>query len=390
MAGAIATAGLPPAAGGVDVAAALVSVVPGIRKLVKIGPQDNIPATGGRVQLDLPKSSYWQKGVIKVTGTLRIVQGGVQQTITATDPRKFLEQIKFALSGSTSPRVLTGVQEDIMENLDVPAISANAQTYTAGPAGAINTTTDTTLELEWSIRLTVSDQNLYGIPYLGAQGTVPMLELTFGNPDGTLAVKGAAGPTITLVNGKVELEMTRIDLPAPVDPQFRQQVVDGKTETIEIPGQGLYHEAGYIQLVRMFEAQDITGANWNKNFRIPVGPDYLRLVLLCWNNNSLDPETAPLVDRAELVVQQATALETRKIWQFDNDYRQTYLKTRPKGVYVFSGIDKTGTDSDIYVTRELGNFDLNVVGSANAAPANSRIELITQELLPISSPGQYL
>ena len=385
-----ALAGLPPAAGGVDVAAALTGVIPGIRKLKKIAVTQNIPANGGAVRLDLPRSSYFQKAVLKVRGTLRIVQPASPVTITATDPRRFLQRLEFQLSGSTSPRVLTGVQEDIIDNLDVPAISANAQTYTAGPAGAGNSTTNTALELEWSIRNTISDQNLYGIPYLGAPATVPQLILTFGDPNGTLATPGGAGSTITLVDGVVELEMWRIDLPGPVAPSAFTQMVDGKPQTVELPGQGLYHEASYILLTRMEDAEDLTAAGTTKRFRLPIGPDYVRIVLLAIKNNALDDETSPLLDNSALIVQQATDLERKKIWEFDNEYRQTYLKTRPKGVYVFSGIDSTGTDADLYVSRELGNFDVEVVSTGNAVPANSRYELLTQQLLPLSAPGQYL
>ena len=383
-------AGLPPAAGGVTVADALVSTQPGIRTLKKIAVTANLPNRGGRVPLDLPKSSYFRKGVVRVTGTLRVVQGGAAQTITATDPRKFLQQIVFALSGSTSPRVLTGVQEDIIDNLDVPAISANKQTYTAGPAGAASSTTDTPLALEWSLRMTVSDQNLYGIPYLGAIGTVPQIVLTFADPDGNLAVKGAAGPTITVEGGLVELSMWRVDLPGPVMPSRRQEVQNGNTVVVEIPGQGLYIESSWILLTRMFDAEDLTAAGTRKMFRLPIGPDYTRIILLAWKGNVLDDETAPLVDNASLIIQQATALETKKIWEFDNEYRQTYMKNRPTGVYVFSGIDLTGTDADLYVSRDLGNFDLEVVSTNNAVPANSRYEVITQELLPLSAPGVYL
>jgi hypothetical protein len=54
------------------------------------------------VTLDLPKSSYVQKGVLRITGTLRVVQTASPQTITATDPRTFVSNIEFQLSGSTS------------------------------------------------------------------------------------------------------------------------------------------------------------------------------------------------------------------------------------------------------------------------------------------------
>lgn len=390
MNAAISPTALPPAAGGVDVAHGLTSVIPGIRKLKKISVSANIPVNGGQVPLDLPKSSYVQKGVLRITGTLRVVQGGVQQTITATDPRNFVQSVEFQMTGSTSPRKLTGLQHDIVDGLDVPAIAPNAQVYSAGPAGIAGSTTDTPFALEFSPTFCVSDTNLYGIPYLGGQSTVPKMVLTFGDPDGTLATKGAAGPTITLINGKVELELWRVDLPGPVAPQINTQVIDGNTVAVEVPGQGLYLESSYIELTKALDSQDITAASTQKKFKLPIGPDYLRIILLAMKAGVLDDETSPLLDHADLTVQQATVIESKYIWQFDNEYRRTYNKTRPKGVYVFSGIDLTGTDADLYVSRDLGNFDLDVYGSANAVPGNSRWTVLTQQLLPLSRPGEYL
>lgn len=384
--GAVAMSGMPAAAGGVDVSAAITSVVPGIRKLKKVAIEADIPAQGGVVRLNLPKSSYWQKGTLRITGSVGITQPAGLQTITYGDPRLFLQKMEFSLSGSTSPRVLTGLQADIIDNLDVPAVSPNKVTFTGGQ-GVINTTTNYAFAEEWSPRLTVSDQNLYGIPYLGAAGTVPQLTLTFGRPDQTFVTVGGTGASAQFVGGKVQLEMWRVDLPAPIAPQ---QIVVGN-EVQEVPGQGLYHESSYILITRMLDAVDLTSSGTTKTFKMPAaGPDYLRMVLLAYKNGVLDDETAPLLQRADLVVQQATAIESKEIWQFDNEYRATYNKTRPTGVYVFSGIDLTGTDADIYVTRDLGNFDLVAVGSANSVPGNSRFELVTQSLLPLSSPGQYL
>jgi hypothetical protein len=385
---AIAAQGMAPAAGGVDVSAALTSVVPGIRKLKKVAITADIPAQGGVVRLTLPKASYWQKGTIRVTGNLAVTQPAGLQTITYGDIRTFLQRVEFSLSGSTAPRVLTGLQADIIDGLDVPAIAPNASSFTGGQ-GVVSTTTNYAFAQEWSPRFTVSDQNLYGIPYLGAPGTVPQLSLTFGRPDQTFVTVGGSGASVAFSGGKVELEMWRVDLPAPIAPQ---QVIspDGKTVS-EIPGQGLYHEASYILITRLQDAFDLTSAGTTKKFRLPAqGPDYLRMILMVYKSNALDDETSPLLDHADITVQQATSIESKYIWQFDNEYRQTYNKARPKGVYVFSGIDLTGTDSDIYVTRDLGNFDIDVYGSQNAVPANSRIECVTQQLLPLSSPGQYL
>lgn len=387
--GAISPAGLPPAAGGVDVAGALTSVVPGIRKLKKIAVQAQIPKNGGKVQLDLPKSSYMSRATIKVTGDLRIEQGAESIAITKTDPRRFLSRLEFAMSGSTNPLVLSGVQADIMQNLDVPAISANQQNYNA-ETKAKETITDFPFAISFGQLFTVSPQNLYGIPYLGADATVPQLNLTFADPNGSLATAATNEPTITFENGYVEVELWRIDLPGPIAPRQMVEVIDGKEVVREIPGQGLYHESSYLLHTRQFDAEDLSAKGTTKHFRLPIGPDYLRLVLLAEKGGALDDETAPLLDRAELSVQRATTIESKKIWQFDEEYRKLYNKARPSGVYVFSGIDETGTDADLYISRELGDFELTAYGSQAEVPADSRFVVLTQDLVPLSSPGQYL
>jgi hypothetical protein len=389
MAGALAPSAYPAAAGGVDVATGITSLTPGIRKLKKPGPQAPIPANGGPVKLDLPRSSYMHKMVIRVSGTLRIIQPAAPVSITATDPRGFLQSLEFALSGSTSPRKLTGIQEDIIDQLDVAGFNPNTQVYSAGPAGAASSTTDTPFEIQFSPTFVVSDQNLYGIPYLGGQATNPQILLNFADPNGSLAVPGGALGTgsITIVNGKVETELWRVDLPGPVAPQ---QLTGPDGKPIVLPGQGLYLESGYVLLTRMFDAQDINAAGSVKKFRLPIGPDYLRIILLMQKGGVLDDETAPLLDHADLTVQQATGIESKFIWQFDNEFKRTYNKARPKGVYVFSGIDLTGTDADLYVSRELGNFDVDVYSSAVSPPANSRVQVVTQQLVPLSAPGEYL
>ena len=83
-------------------------------------------------------------------------------------------------------------------------------------------------------------------------------------------------------------------------------------------------------------------------------------------------------------------VESRYPWQYDSDYRNAYYKTRPKGVYVHSGIDQSGTDEDLWVTQDLGNFQLTPFASANAdGNALTKFELYTQALQPISRPGLY-
>lgn len=387
--GAVAPGGMAAAAGGVDVSGALTSVVPGIRKLKKIAVSKAIPAEGGLVQLELPKASYLSKATVRITGNLKFTQGGVKRTYAAVDPRRFINRFEFALSGSTSPRVLSGVQSDVIDQLDLPAATPNLQKYEVAEPEA-NASIEKPFIMEMSPSFVISPQNLYGIPYLGAPSTVPQFNITFGNPTTTLTKIGGAGSVTTIVNGFVEVELWRLDLPAPVMPRQVVSEQNGQKVVSEIPGQGLYMESGYIILSRMYEEQK-PAASGVKTFQLPIGPDYTRIIVLCFTEEGvLDPETAPLLERADLSVQQATVIESKKIWQFDNEYRHLYNKERPKGVYVFSGIDETGTDADLYITRELGNFTLELYGTANAVAETAKFQVVTQTLVPLSEPGLYL
>lgn len=391
--GAVAPGGFPAAAGGVDVSGALTSVIPGIRKLKKIAVSKAIPKTGGLVQLELPKASYMEKATIKITGSLRAKGGAAKKPIAkSADARLFINRFEFALSGSTSPRVLSGIQSDTIDGLDLPATAPNLQLWNAPAEPNIGETTETPFEIEMSPYFVISPQNLYGIPYLGAPSTVPQFNITFGNPNGTLAAftEASAGQEVFLENGMVEVELWRIDLPAPVAPKHIVSEQNGQKVVSEIPGQGLYAESGMMILSRMYEEQK-PSKNATKVFHLPIGPDYTRIIVFVFSAAGvLDPETTPILFRAELSVQQATGIESKKIWQFDNEYRHLYNKTRPKGVYVFSGIDETGTDADLYVTRELGNFDLEITCSEVAPGAEAAIQVVTQELVPLSEPGLYL
>lgn len=386
--GTVAPGGMPAAAGGVDVSGALTSVIPGIRKLKKNVVQKAIPAEGGLVQLELPKSSYMSRAMIRITGKIKVTQGVEKVNLAKVDPRLFINRFEFALSGSTSPRVLSGIQSDIIDGLDLPAIAPNKQLYNL-PEPAKEASEEKAFEIEMSPSFVISPQNLYGIPYLGAPSTVPEFNITFGNPDGTLVKKEKGGPTITLVNGQVEVYLERIDLPAPVMPRTVTQQVNGQTVQTQIPGQGLYLESGYMILSRMYEEQK-PAANGTKLFQLPLGPDYTRIIILAFTEKGVLDANDTLLKEAKLTVQQATAIESKKPWHFSNEYRHMYNKERPGGVYVFSGIDETGTDADLYVTRELGNFSLEIETNEVAVGEEAKYQVVTQQLVPLSEPGLYL
>lgn len=388
--GVVASSGLPAAAGGVDVSAALTSVIPGIRKLKKEAVQKEIQKEGGLVQLELPKASYMSRSFIRITGKIKVTQGAEKVALSKVDPRRFISKFEFALSGSTSPRTLSGIASDVIDGLDLPATAPNTMKYEI-PEPNANASAEKEFMIEMSPSFVISPQNLYGIPYLGAPSTVPEFNITFGNPNGTLVKPEKAGPTIEFLNGKVEVYLERIDLPAPVAPSVTTTVQNGQTVQTQIPGQGLYMESGYMILSRLYEEQKPAGGEGTKLFQLPIGPDYCRIIVLAFTESGvLDPETTPLLKEARLTVQQATAIESKKLWHMSNEYRHMYNKERPVGVYVFSGIDETGTDADLYITRELGNFALELESSSAAVGENARFQVITQQLVPLSEPGIYL
>lgn len=390
--GVVAASGLPAAAGGVDVSAALTSVIPGIRKLKKQVITKPIEKEGGPVLIELPKASYMQRAFVRVSGKIKVTQGVEKVNLSKVDPRRFIAKFEFALSGSTSPRVTSGIAGDVIDGLDLPATAPNLMKYEI-PEPAKEASAEKEFVIELSPSFVVSPQNLYGIPYLGAPSTVPEFNITFGNPDGTLVKKEKAGPTIEFIGGQVEVYLERIDLPAPVQPTVTTTVQNGQTVQTQIPGQGLYMEAGYMILTRMYEEQKPAGGEGIKPFQLPIGPDYMRIIVLAFKEKGvLDKEEAGevLLKEARLTVQQATAIESKKLWHMSNEYRHMYNKERPVGVYVFSGIDETGTDADLYITRELGNFTLELESTASAVGEEAKFQVWTQQLVPLSEPGIYL
>lgn len=394
--------GFPVAAGGVDVSQALLSVRPGIRKIKKLVTTQAIPANQPEVIVPLPKSGYMERPIIRLDGSgaaagFNVVQGGVAQAITMNDIRNLIQRIRFELSSTVVPKSLSGLACDIIDNLDVAVVNANANTVptSASLSGAANSNITQPFVLELSPRFTISDQNLYGIPYLGALSTVPQLVIDLNAILGPAAssplTAAAAGPTASIVNVICKVDGWRIDLPAPVAPS---STVDANGNQTDSPGEGLWAEAGYLLTTKLADTQNNVGPGGSKPFRIPIGPMYSRLLLLAYVDGILDTESgvAPqsILDHTELSVQEATIIESRYPWQYDSDYRNAYYKARPKGVYVHSGIDQSGTDEDLWVTQDLGDFQLTPYSTANAdGNSQTKFELYTQALQPISLPGLY-
>lgn len=392
--------GMPIAAGGVDVSAALTSVRPGIRKIKRRIASVQLVENQTEITIPLPRSGYLEKPRIRFEGTFKFVQGSVERKLTANDLRTLVQRIRIELSSTVVPKSLSGLQCDIIDNLDVAAVATNAS---KGPTGAeatkaANSTTEVNFVLEFTPRLTISDANLYGIPYLGAIGTTPQIFIQLNPILGAVGSapftpeEGANGPTATLVKTKVVVDGWRVDLPAPVAPS---STTDSEGHTIQIPGEGLWAESGYVLKTAPVDTQERVSAEMEKKFQIPIGPMYTRLLLLAYVGNVLDTEVVGgktgIVDHTELGVQEATIIEARYPSDYDADYRTSYYKTRPTGVYVNSGIDQSGTDEDLWVTQDLGNFEFTVFTTSRADGAvGTKYELLAQSLAPVSKPGLYL
>jgi hypothetical protein len=389
--------GFPQAAGGVDVSAALTSVRPGIRKIKKLLTSVTLTPGQTTVTIPFPKSGYLERPIIRIEGNFNVIQGGTAQAITMNDLRSLVQRIRFELSSTVVPKALSGIACDVIDNLDVAAVSANANIAptSAQLSGGANSNVTVPFVLELSPRFTISDQNLYGIPYLGAISTVPQVVIDFAPLLGAAGVSpltaAAAGPTVTLTNTTIKVDGWRIDLPSPVAPSA---TTDSEGNVTQVAGEGLWAESSYLLKTNLIDSQDTVTAGLQRQFRIPIGPMYSRIILLAYVGNVLDAETgaAPysILDHTELGVQQVTTIESRYPWQFNSDYRNAYYKTRPPGVYVHSGIDQSGTDEDLWVTQDLGDFILTAFTTPNAnGVAGTKYECYGQGLMPISAPGLY-
>jgi hypothetical protein len=394
--------GFPMAAGGVDVSQALMSVRPGVRKIKKLILSQNVVANQNEVIIGLPNSGYLEQPIIRIAGLgansgFQVIQGGTAQAITVGDIRNLVQRLRFELSSTVVPKSLAGIEADVIDNLDVAVINANANTVPTSGAmsGIAGSTTYGNFVLELCPRFTISDQNLYGIPYLGAKSTTPQVVVDFapllGPAYGSPLTAAAAGPTAALANVVIYVDGWRVDLPAPVAPST---TVDANGNAVTVPGEGLWAESSYLFTTKLQKSLVGVGPGQQTPMDIPIGPMYARIILMAYVDGILDTEsgTAPqsMLDHAELSVQEATIIESRYPWQYDSDYRKMYYKNRPKGIYVHSGIDATGTDEDLYVTQDLGNFQITPFASANAdGNAQTKFNLITQGLQPISTPGLY-
>lgn len=399
-----ASIGFPQAAGGVDVSAAILSVRPGIRRIKKMLTTVQIPnGVPGETIITLPKSGYLESATIRINGAatstsgFQVVQGAIAQAVTMNDIRNLISRVRFELSSTVVPRSLSGLAQDIIDALDVAVVDPNSNVVptSATLSGAASSTVYGQFVLEFSPRFTISDQNLYGIPYLGAKATVPQLVLDFptliGPASSSPLSQAAAGPTATLANVSIQVDGWRVDLPAPVAPQSS---TDSQGNEVQIPGEGLWAESGYVLTTKLQNSQLNVGPGSQEPFNIPIGPMYTRLILLAYVDGLLDTESgsAPysILDHSEITVQDAVTIESRYPWQFDSDYKKMFYKSRPSGVYVHSGIDQSGTDEDLWVTQDLGNFQLTPFTSQNAdGNSLTKYELYTQALQPISAPGEY-
>lgn len=326
--------------------------------------------TNSNINIDLPRVGYLKSIKIVVKGTLTNTPG--TGTITAGDPRNIISQMALVFQGINRVRALSGIGENVIDGLDFPVL-APKQTFSA-------TTGAQTFYMEWTMMLPVSETNLLGVLYVGGGSTYPQLQITSGAENQIVTLTGNA--TSVLSAATIDTYVEWIDAPAPAPP--RTVTVQGKQVTY--PPKGLWRETLNMKQTQVLTTQVITSPNSQTPIELPRGPVYSRIVLVAFWGGVVDASDQLLIG-CNLDVQQITGIGRATNDLFDMRHRQVYFKTRPGGIYVFTFIDKTSSDRDLLYTSQLGKFTLTPLGSAATPPANSYVQVLTETLVPLQSPG---
>lgn len=328
-----------------------------------------------RLNVVIPNVGYIKNLRLIFEGTLTVTLG--TGSATAGDPRKLLREVAYSLQSTNRLRALDGIAENIIETLDYQVLNPK-QTFTV--AGGPNP-----VYLEWSMQLPISEANLLGISYIGGGTTYAALEITQGAISDIVTLAGGATATLT---GTWRFVMDWIDAEAPRAPrEITVTNSDGKPERRTIPGQGLWRETSRIKQTQVLRSQVFASAGQEVAIDLPLGFPYLRIVLISYENNIVDSDDT-LIQRARIELQQQSKLRDESVRVFDMIHRQTFFKSRPGGVYVFSFIDMTGSDRDILRTDAIGRMVLWLTAGTATPPATNRVDIITEQLVPLQNAGR--
>ncbi len=315
--------------------------------------------------------------VIKVPFTVALgATAGAAATLR--DVRKIVNRIAFALQGSTEPRSLDGISENVMNRLDyrvrdprVRVVRRDTGAEQARGAALTNATYDITFELK--PLYTISEQNLYSLLYVGGGSTSPTLEI--GTSDVASFITFVNGATAAFGAGTVDVYMEWITAERPAPPS-----ADGD------PGSGLWDEVSVVKQTKVVDNLPVSGAGQELRRRLDLGPVYGRIVIIAFEGNEVDDDDTLLRELA-LTIQMATTTVQETLDSLDMLFEETYMKTRPKGVYVFPFVDKSSMGRELLYSSALGQLELILTASAAAPPANSSFRIITERLVSVNSSG---
>jgi hypothetical protein len=358
------------AVGGLDVPAALASQVN--LRILRTPLQNFNFRQGVRESVRIPNIGYIKNLRLIIKGTLRITTP--TGTATAGDGRRLLRQLTTTFQGSNRPHDLDGVAESIWNTLDTPVVS-NKIVFPSGALAA----GDYPVYLEFTPLYGISETNLLGILYIGGESTYASLDVTMGAGNEAVALTG--GATAELVNGSCDVYMEWIDEREPI-PESTIPGSDNNPPTY-VPGQGLWRETSMLKFVQLHDTIQLTSANQDWSVELPRGPIYNRVGLLFYDGNAIDADDS-LMNTFELVSQQIASIRRETVDSLDEDFRKTYLKTRPPGFQVMTFLDKTGSDRDLLHSGGLGRLQLKGRNSAQVPPAGSKIMVYTETLVSLA------
>lgn len=366
----------PAAIGGQSVPAGLISQQ-NLRILRGFIESFNFVA-GDRHTTRIPGVGYIKKIHYYLTGTLVIASQAASGTFG--DPRKLIRQSTTSFGAANRPHDLDGISENIFNQLDVPVINPKSTWGTGTMANG-----SYPVALEFTVNYPISEVNLLGMVYNGGESTYMTHDLSMGQLTDALTL-GASG-TATLTNGRVEVWFEWVD---DVEPIPEREMVDQQGQTYIEPGQGLWRETSMIKYQQLHTSVELVSANQPFDVDLPRGPIYNRVVLEVYNGTTLDTsDTLLTAGSVQLVSQQIATIRDENLNTLDNDYRITYLKNRPGGVYVLSFLDKTGSGRDLLFSAGLGRIQVKGRLGATTPTAGSRLYIYTETLVSLDRNAAY-
>lgn len=369
----------PAAVGGQDIPSGLIS-----QQNLRIlrGFVEGFNYSGGdRKTVKIPSVGYIKQIRYYLTGSI-VVAGQSANNGTVGDPRKLIRMSTTSFGAANRPHDLDGVTENLFNILDTPVVNPKS----VFPTGGANMPNGTyPVNLEFTVQYPISEVNLLGLIYNGGESTYMTHDISMA-PLSDVVVPGTAG-TATFT-GRIEVWMEWVD---EVEPVPERQMYDEQGNAYLVEGEGLWRETSMIKYQQMHASVELVSAGQPYDVDLPRGPIYNRVLLLLTTNATGGLDTGDTyLDTVELSTQQIATIRSENQLTLDQDFRTTYLKTRPGGVYVLTFLDKTGSDRDLLFTAGLGR--VQVKGRLKAGitvTAGSRLYVYTETIVSLDTNAAY-